>query len=150
LFTYLFSIKFLYFVIIKFHLFFPYFNLFCQYSCQLMLTATIMFRSYIHRLIHDLFHIALDISTIPWYRPRGTISVQGWWHGQYEKSHVLIYLSHILPGQKICFCPRKTLLPRRQITRRKLCFYYTCKFGVISIKYVINTNYPQGKKLRIF
>ena len=29
------------------------------------------------------------------------------------------------------------LLPRRQITRRKLCFYYTCKFRVISIKYVI-------------
>jgi hypothetical protein len=29
------------------------------------------------------------------------------------------------------------LLPRRQITRRKLCFYYTYKFGVISIKYVI-------------
>jgi hypothetical protein len=29
------------------------------------------------------------------------------------------------------------LLPRRQITRRKLCFYYTCKFGAISIKYVI-------------
>jgi hypothetical protein len=31
------------------------------------------------------------------------------------------------------------LLPftRGQITRRKLCFYYTCKFGVISIKYVI-------------
>jgi hypothetical protein len=29
------------------------------------------------------------------------------------------------------------LLPRRQITLRKLCFYYTCKFGVISIKYVI-------------
>ena len=24
-----------------------------------------------------------------------------------------------------------------QITRRKLCYYYTCKFGVISIKYVI-------------
>ena len=29
------------------------------------------------------------------------------------------------------------LLSRRQITRRKLCFYYTCKFGVISIKHVI-------------
>jgi hypothetical protein len=29
------------------------------------------------------------------------------------------------------------LLPRRQITRRKLCLYYTWKFGVISIKYVI-------------
>ena len=29
------------------------------------------------------------------------------------------------------------LLPRRQITRRNLCFYYTYKFGVISIKYVI-------------
>jgi hypothetical protein len=42
-------------------------------------------------------------------------------------------------GQITCYCPRKMLLPRRQITRRKLCFYYTCKFGVISIKYVINT-----------
>jgi hypothetical protein len=40
-------------------------------------------------------------------------------------------------GQITCYCPRKMLLPRRQITRRKLCFYYTCKFGVISIKYVI-------------
>jgi len=28
-------------------------------------------------------------------------------------------------------------LPWGQITRRKLCFYYTCKFGIISIKYVI-------------
>ena len=26
-----------------------------------------------------------------------------------------------------------------QITRRKLCFYYTCKFGIISITYVINS-----------
>ena len=34
-----------------------------------------------------------------------------------------------------CYCSRKMLLPRRQKTRRKLCFYYT--FGVISIKYVI-------------
>ena len=48
-----------------------------------------------------------------------------------------MYLSHILPGQITCYCPRKMLLPRRLITRRKLCFYYTCKFGVISIKYVI-------------
>jgi hypothetical protein len=40
-------------------------------------------------------------------------------------------------GQITCYCPRKILLPRRQITRRKLCFYYTCKFGVISMKYVI-------------
>ena len=60
------------------------------------------------------------------------------WQGQlYEKGHVLIYLSHILPGQITCYCPRKMLLPRRQITRRKLCFYYTCKFGVISLKYVM-------------
>ena len=44
-------------------------------------------------------------------------------------------------GQKSCYCPRKMLLPWRQITRRKLCFYYTCKFGVISIKYVINREY---------
>jgi hypothetical protein len=40
-------------------------------------------------------------------------------------------------GQMTCYCPRKMLLPRRQITRHKLCFYYTCKFVVISIKYVI-------------
>ena len=40
-------------------------------------------------------------------------------------------------GQITCYCPRKMLLPREQVTRRKLCFYYTCKFGVISIKYVI-------------
>jgi hypothetical protein len=92
-------------------------------------------------------HIALVISTRPWYRPRGTISVEGWWQRQYEKGHVLIYLSHILPRQIkcycpsqegiTCYCPRKMLLLRRQIIRRKLCFYYTCKFGVISIKYVI-------------
>jgi hypothetical protein len=42
-------------------------------------------------------------------------------------------------GHITCYCPRKMLLPRRQITRRKLCFYYTCKFGVISINYVIST-----------
>jgi hypothetical protein len=43
-------------------------------------------------------------------------------------------------GQIICYCPREMLLPRRQITRRKLYFYYICKFGVISIKYVIICN----------
>ena len=43
-------------------------------------------------------------------------------------------------GQITCHCHHKMLLPRRQITHRKLCFYYTCKFGVISIKYVIKTN----------
>jgi hypothetical protein len=40
-------------------------------------------------------------------------------------------------GQITCYCPLKMLLPRRQIARRKLCFYYTCEFGVISIQYVI-------------
>ena len=34
-------------------------------------------------------------------------------------------------GQKTCYCPLKMLLPRRQITRRKLCFYYTCEFNTI-------------------
>jgi hypothetical protein len=54
-----------------------------------------------YRLIHGLFHIALVISTRPWYRPRGTISVEGWWKGQYEKVHVLIYLGtghYLSPG----------------------------------------------------
>ena len=139
------------------------YSLICIYACE-MSTATrdslcfeschflwgfffswssAIFYSNINRLIHGLFHISLVISTRPWYWPRGTISVEGWWQGQYEKGHVLIYLSHILPGQITCYCPRKMLLPRRQITRRKLCFYYTCKFGVISIKYVINVcTYP--------
>ena len=40
-------------------------------------------------------------------------------------------------GQITCYCPRKMLLPRMWITPRKLIFYYTCKLGVISIKYVI-------------
>jgi hypothetical protein len=47
-----------------------------------------------------------------------------------------------------CHCPSKMLLPQRQITRRKLCFYYTCKFGVFSIQYVIkafNWNRKQGQ-----
>ena len=43
-------------------------------------------------------------------------------------------------GQMPCYCPRKMLLPRRQLTRRKLWLYYTCKFGVISIKYVTSQN----------
>jgi hypothetical protein len=33
----------------------------------------------------------------------------------HEKGHVLIYLSHILPGQITCYCPRKMLFPRRQM-----------------------------------
>ena len=54
-------------------------------------------------------------------------------------------------GQITCHCPHKMLLPRSQITRRKLCFYYTCKFGVISIKYVImiNTSVKTNGKKRI-
>jgi hypothetical protein len=82
---------------------------------------------------------------------RWTISIEGWWQRQYEKDHVSIYSSHILPGQITYYCPSqegrkhvialaKCIAPERQITRRKLCFYYTCKFGVISIKYVIKHN----------
>jgi hypothetical protein len=53
-------------------------------------------------------------------------------------------------GQIACYCPHKTLLPQRQITRRKLCFYYTCKFGVISIKYVIKNHIAlQGSTLTV-
>ena len=49
-----------------------------------------------YRLIHGLFHISLVISTRPWDRHRGTISVEGWWQGQDEKCHVL--------GQITCYC----------------------------------------------
>ena len=58
-----------------------------------------------NRLIHGLFHIVLVISSRLWYRPRGTISVEGWWQGQYEKGHVLIYLSHFLTGQITWYFP---------------------------------------------
>ena len=50
---------------------------------------------------------------------------------------VILGSSKTTRGQISCYCPRKMLLPRKQITRRILCFYYTCKFGVISIRYVI-------------
>ena len=99
----------------------------------------------IYRLMHGLFHTCILplISAL-------FLSVEGWWQGQYEKGHVLIYSSHILPGQITCYCPRKRLLPQRQITRRKLCFYYTCKFGVISIKYVIKNHIAlQGSTLTV-
>ena len=43
-------------------------------------------------------------------------------------------------GHITWYCSRKMLLPRRQTTRSKLCFYNTWKFGVISIKYVIMYN----------
>ena len=48
--------------------------------------------------------------------------------------------SMLLPFARMqitCYFHRKMLLPWGQITRRKLCFYYTCKFGVIAVKYVI-------------
>ena len=64
LFTYLFSIKFLYFVIIKFHLFFPYFNLFLSIFIQSYVNSNYRVSILFFRLIHGLFHIALDISTI--------------------------------------------------------------------------------------
>jgi hypothetical protein len=101
-----------------------------------------------YRLIHGLFHIALVISTRPWYRPRGLMTRAIW-----KRSCINLFITYfaradnmLLPftrGQITCYCPRNMLLPRRQITRRKsrVCFYYTCKFGVISIKYVINIDY---------
>jgi hypothetical protein len=95
-----------------------------------------------YRLIHGLFHIALVISTRPWNRPRGLMTRAIW-----KRPCINLFITYfaradnmLLPftrGQITCYCLRKMLLPRRQITRRKLCFYYTCKFDVISIKYVI-------------
>ena len=53
-------------------------------------------------------------------------------------------------GQITRYCPRKMLLPRRQLTRRKLCFYYTYKFDVISIKYVLITLEMQTMLLQFY
>ena len=44
-------------------------------------------------------------------------------------------------GQITCHCPRKMFLPRGQKTRRELCFYYTWKFGAISIKICAKIQY---------
>ena len=63
---------------------------------------------------------------------RGLITRAIW-----KRSCINLFITYFLPGQITCYCPRKMLLPWGQITRRILCFYYTCKFGVISIKYVI-------------
>ena len=94
-----------------------------------------------YRLIHGLFHIALVISTIPWYRPRRLMTRAIW-----KRSCINLFITYfakadnmLLPftrGKITCYFHRKMLLPWRQITRHKLCFYYTCTFGVISIKYV--------------
>ena len=91
------------------------------------------------RVIHGLFHIALVISMRPWW---GLMTRAIW-----KRPCINLFITYfaradnmLLPftrRQITCYCPRKMLLPRRQITRHKLCFYYTCKFGVISIKYVI-------------
>jgi hypothetical protein len=112
-----------------------------------------------YRLIHGLFHIDLVISTRPWYRPpRDDISRGLMTRAIWKRPCINIFITYfartdnmLLPftrGHIPCYCPRKMLLPRRrQITRRKLCFYYTCKFGVISIKYVItcyNSTYSGG------
>jgi hypothetical protein len=117
----------------------------------------------INRLIHDLFHIALVISPRGRYQGLVLITRAIWKRPliyNYIGQPLDILFKHIysstlhfaradnmlLPftrGQITCYCPRNMLLPRRQITRRKsrVCFYYTCKFGVISIKYVINIDY---------
>jgi hypothetical protein len=52
-------------------------------------------------------------------------------------------------GQRACYCPRKMILSKRQITLRKTCFYYTCKFGVISIKYLIIRGYTYRQKFYV-
>jgi hypothetical protein len=67
----------------------------------------------INRLIHGLFQIALVVKSRADNK------------GNMKKAIYMLLSSY------------EMLLPQRQITRRKLCFYYTCKFGVISIKYVI-------------
>ena len=105
----------------------------------------------IYRFIHGFFHIVLFISTRPWYRPpwddisRGLMTRAIW-----KRPCINLFITYfaradnmLLPftrGQITCYFPRKMLLPRRQISRRKLCSHYTCKFGVISIKYVIILN----------
>ena len=117
-----------------------FFKLFINPCISILINCTIS--TSIYRLIHGLFHIALVISTRPWYRRRGLMTRAIW-----KRACINLLITYFAKvdnmlffftrGQITCYCPRKMLLPQRQITRRKLCFYYTCKFGVISIKYVI-------------
>jgi hypothetical protein len=80
------------------------------------------------------FHIALVISTRPWYRPesfnpRDDISRGLMTRAIWKRPCINLFITYfaradnmLLPftrGQITCDCPRKMLLPRRQITRRK-------------------------------
>ena len=96
----------------------------------------------------------LDISP-EGFSPRGDISPGLMTRAIWKRPWINLFITYfvradnmLLPftrGQITCYCPRKMLMPRRQITRHKLCFYYTCKFGVISIKYVINSGISHVK-----
>ena len=105
-----------------------------------------LYMNYNYRLIHGPFHIALDIGP-EGFSPKDDISRGPMTMATRKRPCTNLFITYfaraddmLLPftrGQITCYCTRKMLLPRRQITRCKLCFYYTCKVGVISIKYVI-------------
>jgi hypothetical protein len=68
----------------------------------------------------------------------------------YEGIYILSALAKYVINRLIHGLFHIALVINPRLISSLLCFYYKCKFGVISIKYVINANYPQGKKLRNF
>ena len=87
--------------------------------------------------MHGLFILPLLSARDLDIGPRDDISRGLITRAIWKRPCINLFITYFWPGQITCYCPRKMLFPWGQITRRKLCFYYTCKFGVISIKYVI-------------
>ena len=73
------------------------------------------------------------------FSPRGDISRGLMTRAIWKRPCINLFVTYFARADNM-------LLPRKQITRHKLCFYYTCKFGVISIKYVINVYYYWNKR----
>ena len=89
-------------------------------------------------ILHLLSARDLDIGP-EGFNPRNDISRGLMTRAIWKRPCINLFITYFARADNI-YCPRKMLLPRRQITRHKLCFYYTCKFGFISIKYVIIYN----------
>ena len=106
-----------------------------QFTTLLLIASS---REYTYRLIHDLFILPLllarDLDIGPeGFIPRNDISRGLMTRAIWKRPCIYLFITYFARADNM-------LLPRRQITHRKLCFYYTCKFGVISIKYVITNS----------
>ena len=73
------------------------------------------------------------------FSPRDDISRELMTRAIWKRPCINLFITYFARADNMLF-PSKNVIARRQITRHKLCFYYKCKFGVISINYVIINN----------